>query len=58
MADSYEQLDDIMESLTGQGMEESRDDNAGTYFDRDHWVSADGIRSALIAAYLRGREDA
>lgn len=54
----YDRLDDIMEDLTGQTIEESEGDRAGTYFERDKWVCAENIAEALIAAYERGYEDA
>lgn len=51
----YTQLDDIMDDLTGQTMEESEDDRAGTNFDNDHWVCAENIAEALVEAFNKGR---
>lgn len=44
--------------LTGRNLDAAEGDHSGTYFDRDHWVSAHGIAQALISAYVQGRDDA
>jgi len=51
----YTQLDEICEDLMGQPIGECEDDNAGTWFDNDHWVSAEAIAEALVEAYNKGK---
>ena len=51
-------LDDICDDLMGQQLADCEDDIAGTYFDREHWVSAEGIAQALIWAFEAGLEHA
>lgn len=51
----YTQLDEICNDLMGQSIEECEDDNSGTWFDNDHWVSGDLIAEALVEAYNKGK---
>jgi hypothetical protein len=48
------ELDDLCEDLMGQPLADCEDDQSGTNWDRDRWVSSEGIAQALIDAYERG----
>lgn len=50
-------LDHICRELTGKEWEDARDDESGTYWSSDHWVSSRSICQALREAYDEGHDE-
>ena len=54
MSDMMKKLDPIANELTGEDMDELEGDRSGSYWNRDNFVSSDGIHRALVKAFQAG----